>query len=438
MTESSARSCCALVALLCSPLVAAGATLTVPAPYPTIQSAVDAASRGDVIAVGPGVYRESVRVPRELPQLTIEAADPASPPVIEGTPNKSSDGVRVDRAHGIVLRNLRIAGAYNGVRLNRVADAVLDGLDITDSALGVRFNNGDRNMLLRSRIVGTRVEQGIWIDGSRDVLIADTVVADTDEEGIAARNADRLVLLRTYVSGSRGGDAIRVHRSLAPRIEACRGDASQHDGLRITDSPGLVLLGCTANGNRSAGFRIEESSPFATVADVLAAGNTASGNGDADVLVDAARCNAQSCTTPSTTPPPTSTSTTIATTTTTTTAIVTTTSTTSTSTTSTTSTTLPLPGVEAGWRIYVRVTTASGGTRNAELPRSGGAVAVTIPESVLATFAVGDRVYALELPLLGDAAARFTAAADAWIRSHPSDYPDVTGVAAVLWVQRTP
>jgi hypothetical protein len=427
MTVSSARPACALalLALLCSSVAATAATIAVPAQYPSIQAAVDAASPGDVIRVAPGTYQESVRVRRDLPGLTIEGEDPALPPVIVGTPNKSSDGVRVERADGIVLRDLRIEGAYNGVRLNRVAGAVLERLEITDSALGIRLNNGMQNSVLGVRIVGTRVEQGIWIDGSHGAVVADTVVEETDEEGIAARNADGLVVVRTHVRSSRGSDAIRIHRSDGARLEDCSGNASQHDGIRISDSPGLVLLRCTANGNRSAGFRIEESSPIATIEDILGAGNTASGNGDVDVRVDPARCNARICTPATTTPLPTSTSTS--------TTVVTTVTTTVTS---TTSTTLPLPGVDAGWHLYVRVATAGGGVRNADVPRGGGALAVSVPASVLAAFPVGDRVYALELPLLGDVSARFTAAADDWIRSHPTDYPDVTGVVAVLWVQQ--
>ncbi len=429
MTVSSARptSALALAALLSSSAAATGATLVVPSQYPTIQAAVDAASPGDVIRVGPGTYQETIRVRRELSDLTIEADDPASPPLIAGTPNKSSDGVRVDRAAGIVLRDLRIDGAYNGVRLNRVAGAVLERLEITDSALGIRLNNGMQNSVRDVRIVGTRVEQGIWIDGSRDAVVADTVVEDTDEEGIAARNADGLVLVRSHVRSSRGSDAIRIHRSDGVRLEDCSGNASQHDGVRVTDSPGLVLRNCIANGNRSAGFRIEESSPIATIADVTAAGNTASGNGDVDVLVDPARCNAVRCAPATTTLPPSTTTSTSTTSTTT---------TTRPPATSTTTTVPPAPGVDIGWRLYVRVRAAAGGERNADVPRGGAPIVVALPAGVLPVFEVGDRVYADELGALGDAGARFAAAADAWIRMHPADYPDVAGVSAVLWVQR--
>lgn len=50
-----------------------GVTIEVPADYPTIQSAVDAAGPGDLVLVEPGVYRESVTV--TTPGLTIRGTD---------------------------------------------------------------------------------------------------------------------------------------------------------------------------------------------------------------------------------------------------------------------------------------------------------------------------------------------------------------------------
>ena len=50
-----------------------GTTRDVPADYPTIQSAVDAAEPGDLVLVGPGVYKETVTV--TTPGLTLRGTD---------------------------------------------------------------------------------------------------------------------------------------------------------------------------------------------------------------------------------------------------------------------------------------------------------------------------------------------------------------------------
>src|SRR5262245_25952356 len=101
------------------PAVARGAVLDVPRVYGGIQQAVDAAAPGDVIRVAAGTYQEHVRVTGNKTAITIEGADVHSMPVILGRANKSSDGIRVDEVDRIILRNLRIVGAYDGVRLNR-------------------------------------------------------------------------------------------------------------------------------------------------------------------------------------------------------------------------------------------------------------------------------------------------------------------------------
>ena len=76
----------------------------------------------------------------------------------------------------------------------------------------------------------------------------------------------------------------------------------------FADFEGFDLQGferISANDNGSAGLRIERSSPFDDVADVLAAGNTAAGNDGPDIVVHPFRCNQSKCptTTLFTTPP---------------------------------------------------------------------------------------------------------------------------------------
>src|SRR5262249_10129597 len=87
---------------------ASAAVIAVPADHLTIQSAVDAAAAGDVVRVSPGVYPERVRITGARNGLTIEAADPNIPPVIQGKATTSTDGVQIDGLNGITLRALRI------------------------------------------------------------------------------------------------------------------------------------------------------------------------------------------------------------------------------------------------------------------------------------------------------------------------------------------
>lgn len=399
------------------PAPVGGAVLEVPQAHPGIQQAVDAAAPGDVIRVAPGTYQEHVRIQDDKAGITIEAADPQAVPVLLGTANKSADGIRVDGVPGVVLRNLRIVGSYDGVRLNRVVGALVSGLVIEDTALAIRVNRGADNVVTSNTVLGTRVEQGILVDGSPRAVIADNVVDAADEEGIRVASSAGATVHRNRVSNSQGNNGITVSRSPGASIVESLSVGSYRDGFRVMNCPDLALIGNLAVANGNVGFRIEKSPPFATVADVLGQGNLASGNQAGDVVVEAARCNRSSCETTTTLP----------------------TLTTTTRPTTTTSTTQLPPPTGASWRFYVRIASTAGGPTSVLVPSRSGDVPVsaTIREDHIAAFRIGDRVSGQELMALGGKTlARLAAAADAHIRAHPADYPTFTGFVELRWAER--
>jgi hypothetical protein len=73
----------------------------------SIQQAVNDASAGDVIAIEPGTYNETVRV--NTSDLTIRAADPSNPPTVTYEPNVPRQNATFEvLASGTVLSNLTI------------------------------------------------------------------------------------------------------------------------------------------------------------------------------------------------------------------------------------------------------------------------------------------------------------------------------------------
>lgn len=85
-----------------SPSEWSGVTLSVPAEYPTIQAAVDAAAPGDLVLVDRGVYRESVRV--STPGITIRGVD-RNEVIIDGEFERFN-GVEVLFTDGVVVENM--------------------------------------------------------------------------------------------------------------------------------------------------------------------------------------------------------------------------------------------------------------------------------------------------------------------------------------------
>ncbi len=406
---------------------ASAAVIQVPADQPSIQAAVDAAAAGDVVRVAPGVYPGKVRITGARDGLTIEAADPADIPVLRGNPATSTDGIQVEQVDGVTLRSLRIEGANVGVRLTRVDGALLQMLDIDDADLAVRIVGGRDNTVRAMVIDGTRGRQGILVEASPAATLEDVLIEAPAREGVSIRNAPGAVLLRVGVHASQGSDGIRVYRSKGTRIEEAVTTANYRNGLRASSSLDLVLARSVADDNGSAGFRIERSSPFDDVDDVLALGNTARGNAGRDVVVERFRCNQSQCPTTTTVSFTTTTSTS-----------------TSTSTTlagpTTTTTTIPSPPLaDAAWRFYVRIETGTPFPHNVDVPAHSTDVPldVMIREDHLDAFRPGDQVSGDEMAQLGgDTLVRLTAAVDAYLRSHPTDYPDLTGIVEIRWAKR--
>ena len=90
---------------------ASGVTHRVPEQYPNIQAAVDAAAPGDLVLVGPGVYREEVKV--TTPSITIRGTDRNE--VIVDAEFQRANGISVT-ADAVAVENLTTRNALlNGV-----------------------------------------------------------------------------------------------------------------------------------------------------------------------------------------------------------------------------------------------------------------------------------------------------------------------------------
>jgi hypothetical protein len=94
-----------------------GNTRNVPADYPTIQAAVDAADAGDLVLIDRGIYREAVDV--RTPGLTIRGVD-RNEVIIDGEFERAN-GIQAIFTDGVVVENLTTMNhTLNGVFWNGV------------------------------------------------------------------------------------------------------------------------------------------------------------------------------------------------------------------------------------------------------------------------------------------------------------------------------
>jgi hypothetical protein len=192
-------------------------------------------------------------------------------------------------------------------------------------------------------------------------------------------------------------------------VQACAAHGNLGNGIRVANSPTLVLTGNIAEDNLDVGLRIEKSPPFASPGDVTRAGNRARRN-QTNIVVRPLACNTTPCATTTTTPP------------------------------ATTTTTLAPPLLTtAAWRFYVRIMTTTGSSRNVDVPApaSSPPLQVAIRPAHLSAFRPGVHVSGAEVAALGaDTAGRLAAAVEAYLRAQRSRYPDFAAVAELRWVMR--
>jgi len=152
--------------------VAAG--LVVPALYPTIQAAIDAAKNGDVVVVLPGIYHENINFLGK--SITVQSTDPSNPDVVDAT---VIDGQDIDRS---IVRFTN----------NETATSVLSGLTIKgghkyDAHVGGGIYVREASPTIRNNHISNQsaffAGGGIYLVESRARIIDNTFTSNKSQSG---------------------------------------------------------------------------------------------------------------------------------------------------------------------------------------------------------------------------------------------------------------
>ncbi|MDV9189199.1 right-handed parallel beta-helix repeat-containing protein [Streptomyces sp. SR27] len=306
----------------------AGSVLRVPGDYPTVQEAADAAREGETVLIGPGVYRESVRVTK--PRVVLRGTD-RNKVVFDGGV-RLANGITVTGA-GSVVENLTVRGYLaNGVLFTGVTDERLQQRGAGGSAYdpldtkrfpalrGFRasrvtaYNNGlygiyafdARDGVIEGSYASGHADSGIYVGQCKP---CDTVVRDNTVErnavGVELTNAsDRLFVLGNRVARNRVGITVNSNdlEALAPQRGAVIAGNAVVDN-NAPDTPeqadggfgiGIGIGGGTGNrvqrnlvrGNRAAGVVVTDP-PGHPSSGNRVEDNRATGNGTDLVLASA-------------------------------------------------------------------------------------------------------------------------------------------------------
>jgi parallel beta-helix repeat protein len=170
----------------------------VPADYPTIQAALDAASPGDRITIAPGTYVENLTIGKR--DLALAGADPATVIVQAKFPDLP---VVTIRERNVTLLGLTLTGGQRGVKIESRADnGVLANLVIQGNEdEGLLVDGGRDGEVRRCTIIGNG--KGVYV-GNRGSLRLQGNRISGNGAGIEAVDANRLELRENLVTGNRG------------------------------------------------------------------------------------------------------------------------------------------------------------------------------------------------------------------------------------------
>lgn len=265
-----------LAATLAAPPAARAATLSVPAQYPTIQAAMDAARNGDVVSVAAGRYVERI-VFSGRATYAVEGAG-AGLTVIDG----GQAGTTVTfTSSSATLRGVTVTGGRNyqydggGILLDGgspvVEDCVVEG-NVAGSGAGIAIAAG--TPVIRRNVVRENVEGcgsgcqgggilvGFWVTGSPQI-VENLVERNTSERGagiavesgnpLIERNVVRDNLGDPINGGTQGGEGIYV--GAAAELVGNLVEGNERGGIvvgTLFSSDIVLLVNNTVVGNGAA------------------------------------------------------------------------------------------------------------------------------------------------------------------------------------------
>lgn len=277
---------------------AARIPIRVPQDRPTIQAAVEAARKGDLVLVGPGTYRESVLI--EKAGITVRGLD-RNTVILDGE-NKRESGIIV-AADGVVIENLT-AHNYNGNGVFVNGGYSPNGVDKTktfglggDTIKGYRisyvtaYNNGlygiyafgSRGGQIDHSYVSGHPDSGLYVGQCKpcNALVTDNI-AEGNAIGYEGTNASGGVyVVRSTFRNNRIGITPNSQKmeKLTPQTETFvvgnlvvdNGNPTSPAQARGGFGEGIVVGGGTKNlvarnrvsGNPSAGILVNSFGEFA-------------------------------------------------------------------------------------------------------------------------------------------------------------------------------
>jgi hypothetical protein len=169
-------------------LPAQAATLEVPADYPSIGDALDAAESGDLILVAPGTYRENLTLTKAvtLGSWFITTGDAAyiDQTVIDGRGRAAVIEIPAQAEEGATVVGLTLQNAEDGIAPWASFQLVRNRIRFTTD--GADYEDGSGGLCLYN-VFEDNVDDGIDLDGAVDLVVEHNTIRNNGGDGIEIR-----------------------------------------------------------------------------------------------------------------------------------------------------------------------------------------------------------------------------------------------------------
>jgi nitrous oxidase accessory protein len=240
-----------------------------------VQTAIDAASPGDLIVVSDGIYHENVDLNKRLtlrgtdagevgPVLDASGKGPAITISANGAiveefvvTNSSYSGILVHSDDNIIFGVSAIGNEYCGIRLEGARNNTVEDNDFShNGAVGIKLEDSECNKILFNT-VNENADAGIELEESSENLIANNSISENGNDGIELKGSKNNCILSNHATGNMDGLCLELS-SDGNRISDNNASYNDLSGITVRGSNDNLIEKNEAKKNRE-GMCLEES-----------------------------------------------------------------------------------------------------------------------------------------------------------------------------------
>jgi hypothetical protein len=215
-----------------------GTVLNVPSRFPTIQQAINAASKGDVIQIAAGTYNETLTVDGK--SLTLAGNGSGSTIISGATKEGTVSVITIDHSSEVTIKNLAVQNGAKGI-----------------------YATNHSHIEINQVIVKTCGIKGVEIDNNSNASFTNSSMTNNEGDGIAVgRNSNVMLNGNVSLTGNGRCGLFMILGSMGYFDSATLVSSNNHTGiyLDLNSSLGAEKSTVTLTGNANSGLHASGSS----------------------------------------------------------------------------------------------------------------------------------------------------------------------------------